>query len=209
MIYLIGGSPRCGKTTVARKLATKSHIPWFPADYLGAVVLQYISPGECTLKFPLRTIHDQDPSNDFLYANYSPEEIVGFYKTQAEATWQGLKAFIEYAATDEQDFILEGYQIRPELLSELGTEIKEKTRPTFLYKTNVAEIEAGFKKNISPGDWLMTKTKEESTFNKVASMVALYGEKTKSEAEKYAMPVFNMDENFEEKVKRVVDSLIP
>ena len=53
MIYLIGGSPRCGKTTVAKKLAMKSHIPWFPADYLASAVSQYISEGERADKFPL------------------------------------------------------------------------------------------------------------------------------------------------------------
>ena len=56
MIYLIGGAPRCGKTKIAKALAEKTHFPWFPADYLGAVVFPYIPENEQGTKFPLKKI---------------------------------------------------------------------------------------------------------------------------------------------------------
>ncbi len=208
MIYLIGGSPRCGKTKVAKALAQRNNVPWFPADYLGAAVFQYIPENERDAKFPLRAIRDQNPSNDFRYSNYSPEEIVGFYHTQAKSVWQGLKAFIEYAAHDKQDFILEGYQITPELLSELGEETKKSIKPVFLYKQDESDIESGIKKNVDPGDWLVNNTVDPATFSKVAKSINIFGTKTLNEARSHHMTCFNMDGDFDSKVEEVVSYLI-
>lgn len=208
MIYLIGGSPRCGKTKVAKSLAERTHIPWFPADYLGSVVLQYIPEDKRDAKFPLSAIRDINPSSDFRYSNYTPEQIVDFYHTQAESVWSGLEAFIQYAAHDEQDFILEGYQITPELIARLDDDTKKSIKVVFLYKQDLEDIEAGLKKNVDPGDWLIKNTQDESTFAKVAEMISVFGTRTLREAEKHKMPVFNMDGDFNNKVNDVVSSLV-
>ena len=203
MIYLIGGSPRCGKTKVAKNLTQKTHIPWFPADYLGAAVTQYIPEFERPSKFPLREIRKQNTTTDFLYANYSPEQIVDFYHIQAETVWLGLKAFIAYAAHDSQDFIIEGYQITPGLLSQVEADLQVRIRAAFLYKEDEADIAAGIKKNMDPGDWLLKNTSDEATFEKVAQMVSIFGTQTKADAERLSMSVFNMDGDFDKKVEEV------
>ena len=149
-------------------------------------------------------IHD---GPNYLYTKHTPEEVAGFYRTQAESLWPGLRAFIKYAAMDEQAFILEGYQIWPDLLNELADESKKFIKPIFLYKSDLAQIEAGFKKSTSPGDWLLERTKEEATFAKIASMVAIYGEQTVREAQKHNMLVFNMDGDFEQRIQEVVNAL--
>lgn len=208
MIYLIGGSPRCGKTKVAKALAEKTNFPWFPVDYLGAIVSQYIPEEEYDDKFPLSAIREIDPSTDFRYSQYTSEEIVEFYHTQAQTTWPGLKSFIEYAIHDEQDFILEGYQITPSLLAQLDDKTKKNIRPVFLYKSDETDIEVGIKKNIDPGDWLIKNTKDETTFPKVAKMINVFGQRTLKDAEEFNMPVFNMDGNFDDQVREVVKYLI-
>lgn len=208
MIYLIGGSPRCGKTKVAKALAERTHIPWFPADYLGAVVTPYIPKDEQVTKFPLRAIRDQNPSNDFRYSNYSAEEIVGFYYIQAESVWPGLHAFIQYAAHDEQDFILEGYQVTPTLLSQLDAEVKKSVTAVFLYKQDEADIEAGIKKNVDPADWLLKNTVDEAIFSQVATSIRVFGARTLEEAKQHNMVAFNMDGDFNKKVDDVVNYLI-
>ena len=209
MIYLIGGSPRCGKTKVAKALAKKTHIPWFPADYLGSVIFQYIPETERDAKFPLSAIRDIDDTNDYRYSNYTAEQIVDFYYTQAEAVWSGLHAFIKYTAHDKQDFIIEGYQVTPELLSRIDEETKKSIKSVFLYKQDLKEIESGIKKNEDPGDWLLNgNTKDEETFSKVAKMINVFGVRTLDECEKYNVSVFNMDVNFDKKINEVVNSLI-
>ena len=39
MIYLIGGPPRCGKTTVASKLSLDTGIPWVSTDTIEGCLL--------------------------------------------------------------------------------------------------------------------------------------------------------------------------
>ena len=41
MIYLIGGSPRSGKTTLSKKLAKELDIPYISTDYLRLVAMEY------------------------------------------------------------------------------------------------------------------------------------------------------------------------
>ena len=185
----------------------KTHIPWFPADYLGAVVFQYIPENRRDEQFPLSKIHDENPTNDFLYANYSPEQIVGFYDIQAKAIWPGLQAFIKYAVHDKQDFIVEGYQITPELISQLDEETKKSITPVFIYKKDVADIEEGIKKNVDPGDWLIKNTQDSEIFGKVAAMISLYGEKTLRESQNLGISAFCMDGDFKTRVDEVVDHL--
>ena len=64
------------------------------------------------------------------------------------------------------------------------------------------------KKGTESGDWLIAHTKEDSTFTKVAEMVSIFGDKTAIEAKECDMPLFNMDGDFEEKVEKVVNTLI-
>lgn len=43
MIYLIGGPPKCGKTTLAKKLSKELGIQWVVSDTLQVVVREYVS----------------------------------------------------------------------------------------------------------------------------------------------------------------------
>ncbi|OGF22453.1 hypothetical protein A2Y83_04145 [Candidatus Falkowbacteria bacterium RBG_13_39_14] len=42
MIYLIGGPPRCGKTTLAKEMSKKLRIPWVSTDALEVVTRAYV-----------------------------------------------------------------------------------------------------------------------------------------------------------------------
>jgi len=42
-LHLIGGAPRCGKTTLARRLAQALGCSHVPADYLGSAFANYIA----------------------------------------------------------------------------------------------------------------------------------------------------------------------
>lgn len=41
MIYLVGGPPRCGKTTAARRLAERLCCSRLPVDYLTTALMGY------------------------------------------------------------------------------------------------------------------------------------------------------------------------
>jgi tRNA uridine 5-carbamoylmethylation protein Kti12 len=46
MLYLFGGPPRCGKTTLSVALAKKLQIPYFSIDHITSVISPYIAT-EC------------------------------------------------------------------------------------------------------------------------------------------------------------------
>lgn len=56
-------------------------------------------------------------------------------------------------------------------------------------------------------DWVINRTKEEATFTKIAEMVSRFGDYTKREAEKHKFQAFNMDFNFNDKIRNLSESL--
>lgn len=93
MIYLIGGPPRVGKSTLAKTLSLEKQIPYISADDIGSVITPYISEQGYPRKFPLNTIRKEtNYSNDLFYSKYSAEEVVALYLRQAETTWPGFRS---------------------------------------------------------------------------------------------------------------------
>lgn len=97
MIYLIGGPPRCGKTTVAKLLSKKLDIPWISTHTLESIVsvtLKQAYGAEdkgITEAFPKDEIRKAtEHSNDRMYTEYTPEEIAQAYIKQAGATSEAI-----------------------------------------------------------------------------------------------------------------------
>ena len=63
MLYLVGGPPRCGKTTLSVALAKKLQIPYFSIDHIASVIPPYIAADRRDESFPLRALH-QKVNND-------------------------------------------------------------------------------------------------------------------------------------------------
>ncbi|HZH30473.1 MAG TPA: hypothetical protein VEY11_06895 [Pyrinomonadaceae bacterium] len=94
MIYLIGGSPRVGKTNLAEGLAGKTSFPYFSLDHVTSVITPYIPEQEYVTKLPLFASRLGRETVDDFYATYSTEQIVNFYLHSAETYWAGVANFI-------------------------------------------------------------------------------------------------------------------
>ncbi len=206
MIYLIGGPPRCGKTTLAERLARENSIPYFSIDHITSVITPYIPEHERERAFPLRAAgKGLNYSNDLYYAKYSTQQIVDFYLRQAETCRPGVENFIRYALGDEHDLILEGWQILPGFLPPLITpENQERLRILFLYKTDAEAIVTGLKAGVGKIDWVRRNTKDEKTFLAIARMISCFGSYIEVEAKKYHLQAINTDFDFE---RKIADSL--
>lgn len=205
MIYLIGGPPRCGKTTLAKAIAVNKSIPILPLDYVSSVISPYIAEFDGGIKLPLQAARVKtDYSNDIFYKEYSSEQIVDLYLDQAETFWPGIKNCLLYALADNYDFVLEGWQVLPHHLKTLVIpKNQDRIVVTFLIKTNTESIANGLKLNVDSNDWVAKHTREEGTYQAIAKMVARFSQRIEEEADTFGYTVVNMDLNF----RRTIDQL--
>ncbi len=210
MLYLIGGPPRCGKTTLSRALATRLHIPWFSIDHIASVIPPYIAPDRQDERFPLRSLRQKlENDNDRFYAVYSPDEIVAVYEQQAATCWPGIRNFINYAIEDEHDLVLEGWQILPRFLAELPTTSDgSKVQTRYLYKSDVEAIVAGLKANDPHNDWVLKNTRDEKSFLRIAQMISCFGEAIRRDAAAAGFPSANTDRDFAQTISQLSDQLV-
>lgn len=206
MIYLLGGPPRCGKTMVAKQLAAKLDVPWITADMLESVISVYVADKDYPQLFPKNVIREKtDQSNDTMYDRYSTQEIVAAYIQQAQTSWRAIKVIVEHARKFGESVIIDGHQIHPKLINDLmRDDTADDIRAAVLIKSNQAAIIEGAKKNRAKNDWLLQKTKDETTFSKIAEMIKTYGEYLQQEAKNYNIKTFDMDSNFEGKVDEAI-----
>ncbi|MCX6712881.1 MAG: AAA family ATPase [Candidatus Vogelbacteria bacterium] len=202
MIYLIGGPPKCGKTTLAKKLATEYQIPWISADTLQNIVWVCTPEEKRPELFPHSFLRRE--SNDELYSKYSAKQIVENYITQGKTTYDAISMVAETYLTDEDDFIVEGYQITPEVVNRIFEKFgREQVKAVFLVKYDEHKFVQDIHKSTTPNDWVLRKTKEAATFGKIAKMIAEYSRYFEDEAERLGFQVFNMDEDFKEQLSRI------
>ena len=206
MIYLIGGPPKCGKTTLAKKLSKELGISYISADTLQSVAFGYTDQDEIAKKFPWREIREKTGrNNDLVYGKYLAEEIVGFYQEQAKASAVAIEMVVASEINDGNDYIIEGYQVEPQLAKNLIEKYgPEKIKAVFLGRENKENLLEDMQKSSTPNDWILAGTKKAETFEKIAEMICAYSEKFKKEAEDCGFQFFAMDNNFDEKIKEVI-----
>ena len=202
MLYLIGGPPRCGKTTLSRALAMALEIPYFSIDHVASVITPYLSAEGRTDGLALRSLYQQVAGdNDELFERFSPQEIVSAYRKQAETCWPGIQNFIQYAIDDEHSLILEGWQLLPDLVNEVpSARVADTVQVKFLYKTEVTDICSGLKANREKNDWVLKNTKRATSFPRIAEMISTFGSHIRESAATAGFETLNMDADFERKI---------
>lgn len=207
MFYLIGGTPRGGKTTLSKRLSKELNIPWVSTDSLELIAMKYTAEKDFDKIFPKSVIRKKTgKSNDRMYAEFSINQIVEAYIGQGQGLWPGIESFVESEHGYGHDYILEGYHILPELVLEL-----QKTFPVtaiFLGKENFEKTLSSITENPQVNDWTVKGTKNSETYGLIAEMVNLFSLKLKVEAEKCGLVYASTDDNFEKKINELTSDLV-
>lgn len=206
MIYLIGGPPKCGKTTLAKHISKLKGIPWISTDTLQNVIKPYIQEKDQSRMFP--TSNQREDNNDLKYSKYSTEEIIMAYQSQAKTIYDAIDMFVISEVTNGNDFTIEGYHIEPALVSKLEQKYPGEIKSVFLMKSDQNKFVANIKMSSTPNDWILARTHEDKTYNKIAKMICQYGEYFKKESEKHGLEIMNMDDNFEKNIDKALNILI-
>ncbi len=202
MIYLIGGPPKCGKTTLAKYLLKEKGMPWVSTDTLQNIVKAYTKEKDFVKLFPSSV--QRCDTNDEKYSKFSSDEIINAYRIQARTIWDAIDMFVVSEMTDENDFVIEGYHIEPELIAKLNKKYEDEIQSIFLVKKNEVKFVENIKESSTPNDWIVENTKENETYNKIAKMISEYSEIFEKEAQKYNLDIINMDDDFERKIKTII-----
>ncbi len=202
MIYLIGGPPKCGKTTLAKYLLKEKGVPWVSTDTLQNIVKAYTKEKDFVKLFPSSV--QRCDTNDEKYSKFSSDEIINAYRIQARTIWDAIDMFVVSEMTDENDFVIEGYHIEPELIAKLNKKYEDEIQSIFLVKKNEVKFVENIKESSTPNDWIVENTKENETYNKIAKMISEYSEIFEKEAQKYNLDIINMDDDFERKIKTII-----
>jgi len=206
VVYLIGGPPKCGKTTLAKTLSKKLLIPWISSDTLENIAWAYIPKEQHSTLFSHRYLRGE--SNDEFYAQHTSEAIVQGYVEQSKATYDAISMMAEIYLTDGDDFIVEGYQVTPEIVSQILKKFgNEHIKTAFLLKRDEEKMLQDFHKSTTPNDWILRKTKDEATFANIARMITVYSDYIEQEAKKYGLPLFEMDADFNVSLEKVIKHL--
>ena len=206
MFYFIGGAPRAGKTTVAKRLSKELGVPWISTDTLEAVVSEYVAEETFPLIFPKSVLRrDTQQSNDELYGSYSAENIVAAYFEQARGLRAALGAFLASEETYDHSYILEGYHLLPEIVNDLAK--KYSVQSIFVGREDVAATLKAIRESTQKNDWVISKTIHEGTFSKIADMLVLFSSHIKSAAEKHDLQYIDVGADFDSSVARSVQYL--
>jgi 2-phosphoglycerate kinase len=211
MIYLIGGPPKCGKTTLAKVMSKKLGIPWVSSDTLQVVsrayVLKHVSKDRAHELYPLNA--QKFPTNDERYTRSTPVQIAKDYIKQARASYDAIDMFSICEITDGNDYVVEGYHVTPQLASKLMKKYgKKHFRAIFLVKSDIELFVNDARKSTTPHDWILRKTKKNETVYLIAEMVRYYGEYVVREAKKYNFKILNMDIHFNNKIEGAIALLV-
>lgn len=205
MIYLIGGPPRCGKTTIAKKISRS----WVSADTIESMIISNTNKKDLNRLFPKSAMRKKTKqSNDIMYNLYSAKEIVRAYIKQSKASWKAIKTMTTCELNEGNDYVIEGHQIHPMLMDELIRKHgKKNIVPLVLTRFDENKIVAGCKKHKAKNDWFIQKTRNKKTFPKMAKMIKIYSEFYEREARKYGIKIINVDVDFLKQLKIAISYL--
>ncbi len=206
MIYLIGGAPRCGKTTIAKKLSKKLQIPWLSADTIEGIVFASTPAKDVSRLFPKGVIRKKTgQSNDLMYSKYSTKQITDLYIRQSRTSWPAIEAVVEQEIKEGNDYIIEGHQVHPQLMSKLIKKYGRKNiRALVVTRFEVDKIVEGCLKHKAKNDWFVQKTRNKATYYKMAEMISGYSEFFQAEAKKYKIKMISTDSGFNQQLQKAV-----
>jgi len=208
MIYLIGGSPRCGKTILAKKLSSKLRVSHLSTDAFYPMVLSMIPKPEIKKKFPQQDM--PTPKGKFRFDVYPNQAMLKAQTTEAETMWPPIKAFISSLVHREQDLIIEGIHLFPKLVNQFkNTKQWKHIRIVYLIKMDLEKIQTGFSKSKDIYDWMYPAIKnDKERLGKAAEFVRSKSVYIEKEAKKHRFRLFNTDDNFRVALKEAQDYLI-
>ena len=176
-IILIGGAPTVGKSSLAKKLAEESHLPWISTDTIRDLMREVVKKDN----YPDLFYFTEQDLNEYL-KNKTAQQIVEDQNRESRAVWKGVEAIIRTDYNWDL-FIVEGVAVLPDLIKKeyLGNKIK----PIFVLTDNKEKIK---KVIYERGLWTAAEKYSDDLKNKEIEWVVAFNDWLETELKKYDYP---------------------
>lgn len=199
MIYLIGGAPRVGKSTIVKHIVKQQPMHAISTDAI-RYMLRHAVPAEALDPAIFLDFH-QDIMNSW---SKDPAVTLDEQNQQSKAYWPALKQLLASYDKDGMDIVMEGSAILPAFVSTLG--IKNQT----VFIGNTSDQHADIIKaqaRASEHDWMHAYSDE--AIASAASFFKYMSTHLQAEAEHFGMAYFEItDDNFDQSLDLAANYLL-
>lgn len=196
MIYLIGGAPRVGKSTLAKKIAdsTKSHV--VSTDAVCSQMIDRLSAEEKRILFPVPSFSGTTSENTL-----TPKERVELQHISAKSVEPELDKVITQALDENESIVIEGIHLFPNYVHQLLLKHgPAKFATLFIGQTATDLVVEGIIKNTSPNNWLRESNPD--VIRQVAEFVAVFSKHIREEAALHDLIYQERTPSFEHDLER-------
>ena len=171
MIYVLGGAPRAGKTSLSSRVVAEKGMPYFPLDAL----LEGLVNGAPQLG----VTYDQP------------------FIERAEQVWPITKPLIRRFFHEERGFLIEGDSVLPSQVNELVLEGNQVKSCFIGYAELSKEEKLNLLRTYHQGELDWTKGIPDEDMLKIIDEMIQFSQFLKEECEKYQIPYFDVSHDFE------------
>lgn len=197
MIYLIGGPPRCGKTTLAKRVSKELGIPWISTDAFDYIAQHYVSESDRAKLFPkLQQRIESGGGSDEVYETFTIDQIVEAFLSQAKTIHRAIKGFVDQANDEGWDYIIEGFHLTPDLIHDLTKQNPDIRAITLISKHSKETIKRSLGSN-AKSDWLRDRVKNKETYPKIEIMINSFSNEIDTQSEGLGLKVIDVTDNLE------------
>jgi hypothetical protein len=190
MIYLIGGAPRIGKSTIAKQLSESIKGRFVSIDELE-------DPHQDSL-----VIFHNDAKKNTL----TPNERLRIIINEASQLHPHINDIIKEINDHRQDIVIEGVQLLPEYVASLikifGT---KNIKSIFIGLTDIEGILQGMARNTSPNNWL--KDFDKDALRQIALFAKVFSHYLHDETKKYNLFYKERSNNFQKDTFDIIEEL--
>lgn len=202
MIYLIGGAPRVGKSTLAKKIAdsTKSHV--VSTDAVCSQMIDRLSADEKRILLPVPSFSGTASENTL-----TPKERVDLQCISARSVEPELDKIITQALDENKSIVIEGIHLFPNYVHQLLLKHgPTKFAALFIGQTATDLVVEGIVKNTSPNNWLRESNSD--VIRQVADFVAVSSKHIQEEAVLHGLIYQERTPSFESDLERFSQHLL-
>lgn len=201
MLYFIGGSPRVGKSILAKKIAELKNATVLSTDQLCDRVTKDLSPEEKKQRFPFPGF-----SGDASKNTYSPEEYTRLQFVSMNSLQPAIENAIAQAAFKKEPTIIEGIHLMPNHIRMLvDTYGSDNCSVVFIGSIHVEQLIEGIMQDTRPSNWM--KESPLQVIRQFAQFACVFSSVIREEALRNNFTYLERSEDFDQDIQQAIDLL--